>query len=245
MDVFIVLSGGYWGLSAKPDMGGIAVNRKDAENKATVDYIIKVNNIPNNFFSPVEVIREFRYYCELCKRWVSESEIENKRGCFTNHERHLRTEYRDVKGYDAYEFTEYKIDRYKWIKPCYRINLGVEKGINKWREIWRYIEMMYPPNEKPRLKPDLMPVAVGGRREWTVTEEEVPVIKLPKSENDEQTPEITSEWKVMIAPKIDERKDRKAEELMPCDICGKEFGGAKALRMHKWSAHKMKTPKKE
>lgn len=265
MDTYIVLAGGYWHMSKRTDMGGMQVDENDGDAKRTVDYIIKVKGLPDSFLKPVEIIRKNRFYCETCHRWIKEVEIEQKTGCFVAKEHKVRMEYRDIEAFETGVFDRYYIERQKWITPCIRIFLNHSKGISKWRDIWRYIEMTFPTTK--RLKPEYMPVAVGTKNSWEVTESDVPVIDLSFAYRAEEVEEdLVNDWttlkewskdSVVVTPQVkfvrppevkrgrpkkedvvDETTMIPSPEMMKCDVCGISCKGAFGLRMHKFQKHK-------
>lgn len=194
MDTFIVLAGGYWHQSVKPSMGGMQVDPNDGDAKRTVDYIVKVKGLPDHFLAPVEISRRKRFYCETCRRWITEDEIEGKTGCFVAKDHKVRMEFRDVEVWEPGAMDRYVIPKHKWISPCVRLFLNNSKGIDKWRDIWRYVEGSFPTTK--RLKPDFLPVAVGNKNAWEITEEEVPVIDLSSAYEGSPTPadNLVLEW---------------------------------------------------
>lgn len=180
--VYLVLAGGFWNLSKKQDLAGYQVDAND-KAKASVDYIIKMNNLPEEFIKHSETKRKYTYFCEQCKRYVTETEWEEKRGCVARKGHDITEDFTDINLYQPGIFDQYSIPRMKWLKPCFRIFMNHSKGIDKWRDIWRYVVQTTPPTT--RLVPDLLPVAVGDRMQWLVQPDDVPVIQLPGEDENE------------------------------------------------------------
>ena len=85
----------------------------------------------------------------------------------------------------ALSLLEYKnATRLRWLNPCFRIMLNHQKGMDKWADIWRYVDGTLPLSVQRRNK---MPAAVGDRRQWSIMEDEVPVIDLPYEAKNKRT----------------------------------------------------------
>jgi len=253
MDTYIVLAGGYYHLSRNPEIGGAQVDPEDAENRETVDYIIRVNGLPNAFFKPTEIKRRYRYYCNTCERWVHSEEVKNNIGCIVLKEHNVTMQYLDVPEWEQGAVDRYAIERQKWMDPCYRIFLSHSKGKNKWIDIWRYIDRALPITVR---RSDKMAVAVGDRRQWTVAPGDIPVIDLPYDPKTDPDPEprgFDKEWrniefkrKLDTAPAAEQEKKTPAEdETIECQACGAQVKGRKGLFAHMLSAHKVKIKDKD
>lgn len=227
--IHIVLAGGYWALSKKQDMGGFQVNPNDDRYK-TVDYIVKIQGLPRDYFK-VSTKEKRKYFCNTCKRSVSEWEMERREGCYTHP---LKMDLIQEEDWPRYSFERYnpvKIPFLRTAPDCYRIWLDNGQGQQKWRDIWRYVTQTYPPNK--RLVPDLLPVPLGNIMQLEISETDIPVIVLGPDEKIENKPEIKQE------AKIEEPAKTVVQSGCSCEVCGKQFQSIKALNLHKMAVHKI------
>ena len=182
MDTYVILAGGYWTLSKKQDLGNYQVDAQD-KGKATCDYLIKLVGIPDSFFEPVETKRRYDYFCKTCKRYVTETEYLEKKGCMSRPDHEIEEQFDDIPMYLPGIFDKYSIPKIKWMNPCFRIFVNHGKGVERWRDLWRYVTMTMPPSA--RIVPDLLPKAVGNKMQWLISEDEVPTIVFPGHEEEE------------------------------------------------------------
>ncbi|KKM69293.1 hypothetical protein LCGC14_1452270 [marine sediment metagenome] len=183
---YLILAGGFWKKS-KELLDGKQV---DIENTSVVmsDYIIAVKGLPDDMFKPEEVRRYKHFHCETCDRPVSESEMEQKYGCFA-HKLKFTERVVDIWRTDVFE--AYNPKRVRWINPGFRIWVNNEQGIDKMRHLWRYIKDRYPSN---KVLPS--PIPVGNLRDWMIDLEDVPVIDLTIEEKEKVAQDAPSVVKV-------------------------------------------------
>ena len=211
----------FWGLSHKPEVLGFQVDQSagdpnDNGSKVTSDYIIKINNLPDEWFKPEETKRTYTYTCKTCNRTVPEWERRDKSGCYANKNCVIEETPKDVEIWDSGVFSKYNVPKLKWLTPCYRIFLNNSKGLNKWVQIWSYAVKTISPTT--RLIPDLIPVAMGTRITMDIGPEAIKEITLPKL--------------------------NIAKETIVCDYpgCG-EVIYKDEINRHKWGKHKIKSSK--
>jgi hypothetical protein len=211
---YFVLAGGYWGKSAE---FGKQVDPKTNDMGKVADYIVRIEGLPAEMLKPAQVKVHRIYHCDICDRDISEGEMEQKFGCFghKNTARDVRTEQ-----WDNGIFEAYTIKNKRWLSPMYRIWTNNEQGMDKWRQIMRYIEHNYPANKVMPL-----PIAMARGNEF-VSEEEVideyAFINLATANKKEE--ENTDDGINAVENAPDEYK---------CDKCGKVFDKEQGLRFHK------------
>lgn len=190
------------------------------------DYVIAVKGLPEEFFTPPELHRHKIYYCTNCKRPISESEMEQKYGCFA----HAKTfNEKVIERWRTDVFERYDQPRIDWMTPAFRFWMNNVQGEEKFREIWEYIKSHHPAE---KLLP--LPVPIGNLRETTITQSKVPLIDLLKfNANSNDT----------LNQKVVEHKITEIVKYM-CHKCGKEFESRKALIMHMNVMHDAKKKKK-
>jgi len=221
---YLILAGGLWGVS-KQLFNGRQIDPEAGQEKMC-DYVIAIKGLPDNMFQPEELNRHRVWKCEHCNRPISESEMEGKWGCFA-HKKSFTEIVRDKWRVDVFE--KYSIPRKKWMNPCYRVWLNNEQGMEKFREIWRYVDRNFPSN-----KTMPMPKVVGNKIQWLVEESEVPFIDL----SEQEVPD-----KVEPAPEV--RVEKKEVKSYICEICDKEWDNKNSLRIHKMHCLKRKKVKVE
>lgn len=245
MDTYILLVGGYRQLAHKPDMGGERVDANDAERE-TSDYIIKIKGLPGKFLKPTEKQRFNRHYCETCKRVVPKKETDSRTGCVFEKDHIVTSQYTEEDVYETqvYDKVAHKI---KWLTPCHRIFINNSKGVAVWKDIWRWVTMSLPATKRP-----LMPKAVGNKRQWTIEQDEVPVMDFSEIPEEAEIAD-DGKWKTdktavpikeVVLPKKDVAEEVKeilapVIEMAICEVCGKEVQRNK-INAHKWGKHKIK-----
>lgn len=251
--MYIVLANGFWAVSRK-EFGRQVDPDIDSKNKL-VDYIIRIEGLPDEFMKPEEITYHYTYHCDKCQRIVPEWEVERRQGCGLHNP---RREGRKIEVFRNGVYAKYEIPKKTWMNPAYRIWLNNEQGLEKWRQIWRYIERVYPPHKVVPL-----PMRVGGLRDWTIEKEEIPFIDLrveintpPEELNTKKDipviPDTPIKQDIPETPKAEEPKFTFAEKpkqtlTVKCPECDKNFFKKSQLAMHLWTKHRIKysTVKKE
>lgn len=171
--MYLVLAGGFWGKSrhfgrqVDPDL--------DSGDKMG-DYVIRIEGLPEELISPEDWREKKTYICAVCgDRVVPEWEIEKREGCFLHQPKITKREM--LPSYRRDVFEDYAPKKITFMRPCFRIWLNNEQGEEKFRQIWRYVEMNYP---STKIIPS--PVIMGNKRELTIEEEQIPFIDLRPEE---------------------------------------------------------------
>lgn len=171
--MYLVLAGGFWG---KSRLFGRQVDPDLDSGDKMGDYVIKIEGLPEEFIQPEGWKEKKTLVCRACGgRNVPEWEIDKREGCFLHQpevtKREMLPDYRrDV-------FEDYAPKKITFLRPCYRLWMNNEQGLEKWRQIWRHIEMTYP---STKVIP--MPIIMGTKRELTIEEDLVPLIDLRTEE---------------------------------------------------------------
>lgn len=230
--MYIVLVGGFWAVSRK-EFGRQVDPDSEAKDKL-VDYIIQIEGLPESFLAPEEIVTNYTYYCETCQRKVPEWEIERREGCGL-HNPTRKGINREVFRNGVYN--KYNIPKKAWMSNGYRIWMSNEQGLEKWRQIWRYIERIYPAH---KIVP--LPKRVGTMREWNIEKEEVPLIDLFVPTKETSTPPpLIGIPDVVVEKKLHTKSNKaKKEEIFKCSQCDKEFFKPSTFALHLWTKHKIK-----
>lgn len=219
--MYFVLAGGYWGVSGR-EFNRQVDPQADGRNK-NVDYIIRIDGLPVEFFKPEDIQYHSTYFCKTCKRPIPEWEIERKEGCWSHEKERRDTE---IRVYPSAAYEEYSIPKKSWLSPTFRVWMNNEQGLDKWRQVWRYVEHNYPPT---KILPQ--PKAVGTLRSWTIeSSEDVPMILLASAQEEEPKPlkRIITESKPITSVGF------------KCPECDKEFPKKTSLSLHLFNKHKKK-----
>lgn len=226
---YFVIAGGFAGVQ-----GELTGRRADyGEGDRLVDYIIKIEGLPVEFFNPESVHIHKKYYCQQCKRYASEGEIEAKLGCYTHP---LKIEEEIENKWNKSIFEEYKIATQRWVAPAFRIWVNNEQGKEKFRLIWKYIESNFPAHKTIPL-----PVPVGNKMQWLVTSDDVPRIDLKQAVKEIQLSDALIENPDMF--KAD--RETTSTGMYPCHVCGKEFPTFRQVSTHIRAAHQRQSMVKD
>jgi len=230
--MYLILAGGFWNAYRKA-FGRIPFT-DDSEGARLADCIIKIEGLPESMLAPIDKEYRDKYWCGTCEKPIPSWEMEQKYGCY-NHK--VVTHSTEVPVYPAQAYEPYTIPRFKWLSPMMRIWVNNVQGLDKFKQIWRYVESKYPATKLPPL-----PKPVGNKKEWTIfAPEDIDVIYLNGLDKDElpqpqSIAEVHSESE-LVKPRT--KKNKRNFPIVKCDICGKECKGNGILSLHKKQYHKV------
>lgn len=259
--MYFVLAGGFYGMSYKPEIWGFRpIQLGDADRG--VDFVINIKGIPEELYKPEGVRVRYKYYCQKCKAYVPEWDMEQKKGCFFHDPEPQREE---VPEWRTGVLEEYNPSRVQWLKGSIRIWLDSGPGQEKWMAIKRYIEQKFPATKSLST---VTPRPVGTRKEWTLSQEEIPVIDLtdggttiepavPQATYPAETVEKLIRRVVELENKLagnnvqtkstDKQKsipasgrldgENKRSKTLVCEICGEQCRGSLGYYNHRKFKH--------
>jgi hypothetical protein len=233
------LVGGFWGFFRR-EYGRTLESRDDSEKMS--DWIVSVNGLPDEFFKPAEVRSVRRYFCKQCQRHVSEWEMERKEGCYFHDLKQEETK-KVIWFSGIFEAYPEVLVKKPWITDPYRIWFNNENGMEKFREIWRYIDRNWPATMTL-----VLPVPFGNKQSvYIENENDIPLIDILKYKVilDEQKEKVEAQEAV----KLEElAKEPPAPGSAPgelpytsdfkCRTCGKQLSGLTGAVAHCRLAHK-------
>jgi hypothetical protein len=250
--MYFVLACGYWHQSRKPDLGPGQVDTNLDESNRGVDYIVKIHGLPDDFVKPSSITKMVKYWCKKCNSVVPSWDMEKKNGCFFHDPEPQVIE--EVPEYERGIFEPYTCQHpaAKWLnkEKAFRIFLDNQQGIEKWRQIWRYVQQKYPATKSLAA---VAPVRVGDRRQWLISIEDVPTIDLTEEGlinlqteqielvKRQKADEIINYREEIIKLKeqlAEVKKERAKVNKIVCAYCGFSCSKPTTYRAHLKAKHK-------
>lgn len=214
---YFVLAGGFWSQSKYSDICSRQVDPKAPGMAKSMDYVIGIEGLPEDYVQPEGEIENLTYWCTQCNKPVPQNHVEMNYGCQLNHK--VETKAIKKENWRTDVFEKYSIKTAPWIKG-YRVWMNNNNGIEKWKEIFSVIDN----HCRSKGIPTPMPVRISSDGHAIETPDKIPTVKL--------------DIKKEVKEPVEEKKEKSIQEDVKCEICGKVCKSAFGLSVHKRHNHK-------